>query len=128
MAWEKGKQRGFKTGGRAKGTQNKITVATKAETKSFFEKILDDEVEAKFWRYFMTGYLVDSVTNACIPYPLNPISFAAFKRAVEYKRGMPMQPTEITGANGDALNVRFETVGSNAEILAAKARTLGLGN
>jgi len=117
---------GKKTGGRTAGTPNKLTVAKREETKSFFEKILDDEVEAKFWRYFMTGYVIDPETKACVPLPLDPICFAAFKRAVEYKRGMPMQPTEIGGRGGEAISITFEAIGAKTEDFAAQARALGL--
>jgi len=40
---------------------------------------------------------------------------------------LPVQQAEITGADGSAVTIRFDTVGVNAEVLAAKARTLGLG-
>lgn len=84
-----------KTGGRQKGTPNKSTPEKKEQVADFFHKILDDEVEAKFWRYFMTGYQVVNLPDSSvqiIPIPLNPVAFSAFKRAVEYKRGMPVQP------------------------------------
>lgn len=116
--------------GRKRGTQNKFTEAVKAKAASYFEKLLDDETEAKFWRYFMTGYVVEILadgTERIIPIPVNPVTWAAFKRAVEYKRGMPVQTIAGTGKDG-SFTVRFETVGANAEILAAQARTLGLGS
>lgn len=115
-----------KTGGRKKGTANRNTLATREQTKSFFERILDEETEAKFWRYFMSGYVIDPATNQIIPIPLNVVSFQAFKRAVEYKRGMPVQPTEHSGADGEAIHIRFEAVGANPEDFAAEARALGL--
>lgn len=114
--------------GRKPGVQNKKTEATKAKAISFFEKLLDDETEAKFWRYFMSGYVVEILENGeqkIVPIPLNPVMFAAFKRAVEYKRGMPVQTVQGTGKSGEIV---FRTVGANAEILAAQARTLGLGS
>lgn len=116
--------------GRPAGTQNKTAEAVKAKAVSYFAKLLDDETEAKFWRYFMSGYVVDveaDGTQRIIPIPINPVSWAAFKRAVEYKRGMPVQTVVGGGENGQFV-VRFETVGANAEVLAAKARTLGLGS
>ena len=83
-----------KTGGRKKGTQNKST-PQKERGVSFFQLLIDDETEAEFWRYFMSGYVVDiqeDGSEKIIPIPINPISWASFKRAVEYKRGMPIQP------------------------------------
>ena len=120
-----------KYGGRSKGTPNKFSIILREETKSFFDKILDDETEARFWRYFMTGYVIDATPDGktqILPIPLNPISWTAFKRAVEYKRGMPVQQAEISDPSGAGVTIRFDTVGINAEVLAAKARTLGLGS
>lgn len=89
------KGRGWGSGaGRQKGTPNKKTVEAKEQTKEFFARIVDDEIEAKFWRYFMTGYETHELPDGrmqIIPIPLDPIAFAAFKRAVEYKRGLPVQ-------------------------------------
>src|SRR5882724_3418298 len=107
-----GAKPGERRGGRAKGTPNRFGLALREETKSFFEKILDDETEARFWRYFMTGYVIDETPEGkmqIIPIPLNAISWTAFKRAVEYKRGMPVQQAEITGADGSAVTIRFDT-------------------
>lgn len=116
--------------GRKPGTQNKTAEAVKAKAVSYFERLLDDETEAKFWRYFMTGYVVEvqeDGSERIIPIPINPVTWAAFKRAVEYKRGMPVQTVHGSGKDGEFV-VRFQTVGTNAEVLAAKARTLGLGS
>ena len=99
-----------KTGGRQKGTQNKNTPEKKEQVASFFHALIDDETEAKFWRYFMTGYVVDvqeDGTQRIIPIPVNPVTWASFKRAVEYKRGMPVQP--ISGPNGGPIPVQIIT-------------------
>ena len=97
-----------KTGGRQKGTPNKSTPGKKEQTVSFFQKILDDEIEAKFWRYFMTGYetvMSPSGEMQIIPIPLDQVAWQAFRRAVEYKRGMPVQ--SIVGADGGPIQVVF---------------------
>jgi len=81
--------------GRTKGTPNKKTTEEREQTQDFFRRIVDDEIEAKFWRYFITGYEMINLPNGSVqivPIPLNPVSFSAFKRAVEYKRGLPVQP------------------------------------
>ena len=70
---------GFKSGGREKGTPNKNCAAKRESTQEFFRRILDEEAEQKLWQAFFDG------VNQ------NPIAFQAFKRAVEYKRGMPVQ-------------------------------------
>lgn len=102
--------------GRPKGSPNKRTARQRLETRDFFNGILDDETEAKFWRYFTTGYEQLETSDGrvqIIPLPLNPVAFAAFKRAVEYKRGMPVQITEITGKNGDGIQVNVTYIGRN---------------
>jgi hypothetical protein len=80
-------------GGRAKGTPNKDTLVKRAATLSFFSKIMDDKKEAKLWNEFLTD-----------PEP-NIVNWQAFKRAVEYKRGMPIQ--SHTGEDGGPIQVQF---------------------
>ena len=41
---------------------------------------------------YITEYGWDGNPVKIIPIPLDPIMWQAFKRAVEYKRGMPIQP------------------------------------
>jgi len=86
--------------GRKPGTSNRVNQEMRELAKGFFERLLDDETEAKFWRYFMTGWTVDGKTGSCIPIPINQVCFNAFKRAVEYKRGMPVQPVASESASG----------------------------
>jgi hypothetical protein len=98
-----------KTGGRQKGTPNKSTPEKKEQTRAFFRRILDDEIEAKFWRYFMTGYEVVTLPEGgqqIIPIPLDPVAWSCFRRAVEYKRGMPVQL--IQHENSDELPFKIE--------------------
>jgi hypothetical protein len=80
--------KGAKTGGRSPGTPNKNAGLKRLKTQEFFEKILDDKKESVHWKKFMTGKAPDMV------------SWQAFKRAVEYKRGMPIQPNEHSGVGG----------------------------
>lgn len=102
--------------GRPKGVQNHIVEAVKRKSISFFERILDDDTEAKFWRYFMTGYIEDRILDdsgntinyQLIKLPLEPVAWNAFKRAVEYKRGMPVQAIIAAGE----FKVQVEHIGS----------------
>lgn len=96
-----------KTGGRKKGTPNKKTSAAREATTDFFARIIDDEVEAGFWRWFISGFQM--LDGQVIPIPPTPVAFQAFKRAVEYKRGMPKEVVEHTGANGGGIEhvIRF---------------------
>jgi hypothetical protein len=87
-------------GGRPVGSQNKIVAYVKGKSVGFFQRLLSDENEEKFWWYFMTGYVVDVLpdgTKNIIKIPIEATSWNAFKRAVEYKRGMPIQPVEHSG-------------------------------
>ena len=99
--------------------------AVKAKAISYFEALLDDETEGKFWRYFMSGYVVDPETKCVIPLPLNMVCWQAFKRAVEYKRGCPVLTVQ-GNKDGDAIRIKFEAVGARPEDFAAQARALGL--
>lgn len=86
--------------GRKAGTPNKKTSEIKEATRDFFQRILDDEIEAKFWRYFMTGFETIPLADGrmeIVPVPVDAVSFQAFKRAVEYKRGLPVQPVDLIG-------------------------------
>jgi len=72
-----------KSGGRQKGTPNHATVATRKKSKEYFERILDDKRETLLWNRFIDLASQDS------------INFQAFRLAVQYKRGMPVQPQEL---------------------------------
>ncbi len=103
-----GRPRGIiKTGGRKKGTPNKKTAMEREATAEFFARIIDDEAEAGFWRWFVSGFQI--VYGKVVPIPPNPVSFQAFKRAVEYKRGMPKEVIEHTGSGGGPVmhTIRF---------------------
>jgi hypothetical protein len=65
---------GQKFGGRQKGTPNKSRTAT----SEFFQRILTDTNEEKLWTYFMGHEDAE-------------IRFKAFRLAIEYKRGKPLQ-------------------------------------
>lgn len=99
-----------KTGGRQKGTPNKKTIAEREATQDFFARIIDDETEANFWRWFTTGFQI--VDGKVIPIPPNPVAYQAFKRAVEYKRGMPIQPISGAGEGSSPLRVIIERIGA----------------
>ena len=107
-----------KTGGRQKGTQNRNTPEKKEQVASFFHALIDDETEAKFWRYFMTGYVVETLEDGSqkiIPIPLDSTKWASFKRAVEYKRGMPVQPIAARIDGGEAFRIVVEHIGPRTE-------------
>lgn len=84
-----------KTGGRKPGTLNQNTLEKRTATQVFFTRILSDKEEEKLWDDFLTG-----------PDP-NVVNWQAFKRAVEYKRGMPLQ--QVSGPEGGPIPVQFFT-------------------
>lgn len=108
--------RGWGTGGgRQKGTPNKKTAALKEATKDFFRRIVDDDVEAKFWRHFITGFELvpqNDGTMQLVPIPLDPVAWQAFKRAVEYKRGMPVQLVEHVNADESPFRIEISFRGA----------------
>ena len=91
--------KGFKTGGRRPGSKNKNTglkAKKRAEdTKAFFARILPDERENKLWKKFTTE------SN------INIVNFQAFKLAVAYKRGQPIQPH--TGEDGGPIEFVYRS-------------------
>ena len=91
----------------------------KLATGAWFAKLIPNELEARYWLYFMSGYITEDLWDGrkqIIRIPLDPIMWAAFKRAVEYKRGMPIQPV---AAKVEA-TVGF-TIVNNVKRPAAKA-------
>ena len=89
---------GIRLGGRKKGVPNKSTALKVELRKDYFERIMDDKRETAMWNRFLETPNQD------------PINWQAFKLAVQYKRGMPIQP--VSGEGGGA--IKFEFV-SNVE-------------
>lgn len=82
-------------GGRQKGTPNKITAIKRTHIQEYFQQIVSDKQESKLWDHFMNS-----------PDP-NIVNWQAFKRAVEYKRGMPVQ--QHAGPDGGPIPVQLIT-------------------
>lgn len=61
------------------GVPNKKTQAAKENTKAFFARMLNDAAEQQTWDRFLASESEE-------------IALKAFLRAVEYKRGKPIQP------------------------------------
>lgn len=81
--------------GRPKGVPNKHTLVKRQQTVDFFRKIMSDKKEETLWEKFLTG--ADP----------NIVNWQAFKRAVEYKRGMPVQTH--TGEDGAPIAIQVVT-------------------
>lgn len=133
--------RNGRLGGRPPGQkhkQNKITQAMKQSSVYFFSKLIDDETEGRLWMAFITGqtpvldrygkqqYAEDGTPLMIKVENLNPISLRAFMRAVEYKRGMPIQLVHNSGENADSNKVVYEFIGATPEFFENQAKILNL--
>jgi len=77
---------------REAGHRNVKTKFAKDATKDYFVRMLTDAAESETWARF----LASEDEN---------VALKAFLRAVEYKRGKPIQPTEVSGINGEPIQV-----------------------
>jgi hypothetical protein len=109
---------------------------SKLNTQEFFAKLLGGGIEEAMWMAFMTGQrprideqgtLVRDSEGRVImeDIELNPISWNAFKRAVEYKRGMPLGTIEDDTKKG-AKMVQIITIGANPQLFRSQAEAQGL--
>lgn len=78
------------------GTKHRVSKASKICTKDYFKRVIDDNEEGRLWKHFLAGN------------EENVIAWNAFKRAVEYKRGMPIQPKELSGDDGGPIAVTVD--------------------
>jgi hypothetical protein len=76
-----------KRGGRKPGQKNRKTLVSKQLTQEFFDRVVPDKWEARQWKRFLKS-------------KDEKIRWEAFKRAVEYKRGKPIERSETSGAGG----------------------------
>lgn len=137
-----------KTGGRPAGSKNKkitlrmqraIEMVSRGGTVEFFRSILDDKTEAELWMMFWHGKALRPVLDAnkqpvlnpdgsplmaMQEVELNPTSLKAFLRAVEYKRGQPVQPIEAKGREIDVVEVI--TLGAGEDYFREQAKLAGL--
>jgi len=104
-------------------TQRALEAVSKMNTVEFFEYLMDEATEKKLWMIFITGQAprlgpdgVQIVENGVPQFDkveLNPVSWAAFKRAVEYKRGMPL--VTVNSKGGALKTVEVITIGGFKE-------------
>jgi len=108
---------------------------TKLGTVEFFKSILCDEVEKQLWMAFITGMapkmegskIVKDANGDVVMenIELDPISWNAFRRAVEYKRGMPLVTVE-DNTKGESRTVEIITIGANPKLFQQQAEAQGL--
>ena len=93
-------------------------------------------VEKHLWMAFITGkvpkldpwgknILDENGQPVMVDIELNPISWNAFKRAVEYKRGMPLVTVEDNTDKGSKV-VEIITIGANPQLFQSQAEAQGL--
>jgi hypothetical protein len=107
---------------------------TRATTTEYFDRMLTDEMETHLWRVFLTGKApVEEEVNGekvvvIKDVELNPISWAAFKQAVAYKRGQPAVTLKSEDDKGKTKSVEITIIGATPEYFekAAKARGLAI--
>jgi hypothetical protein len=129
--------------GRPKGSKSKtglvyhrmqkaIEMISHGGNVEFFRSILDDETEKKLWLMFFTGKVIEVTKNPISgeddivikEIELNPISAKMFLRAVEYKRGQPIQPVDTKGREIDIVEV--VTIGAGDDYFREQAKLAGL--
>jgi hypothetical protein len=109
---------------------------SKLNTQEFFTNLLGGGVEEAMWLGFMTGrtpkmdeygILVRDEKGIVImeEVELNPVSWSAFKRAVEYKRGMPLVTVE-DNTTKESKTVEIIMIGSNPKLFQEQAEAQGL--
>ncbi len=109
---------------------------SKLNTQEFFASLLGGGVEEAMWMAFMTGrmpkideqgILVRDEKGIVImeEVELNPISWQAFKRAVEYKRGMPLVTVEDNTEKNNKM-VEIITIGVSPDVFKKQAEAHGL--
>jgi len=81
-----------------KGIANVKTASAKKNTQELFAEMLTNAAEDELWKRFMASEDED-------------LAFRAFIKAVEYKRGKPIQP--VSGPSGGAIPI---TVVTNAAL------------
>lgn len=113
-----------------------VKLAMLQTNAEFFNCILDNETERELWLIFMTGKMVkkDAYGKPVLDeqgqpimedVELNPISYKAFQRAVEYKRGMPAVTVETKKADSQKV-IEIVTIGATPEFFEDQARSIGL--
>lgn len=111
--------------GRQKGALGKLQTALKRDSVQFFsERVMDNDTELKLWRFFMTGNeegLLGDIEGVKL---INPICWQAFKRAVEYKRGLPT--AIVNDGTGEPVNVIVHNEGASDEFFESQCTILNL--
>jgi hypothetical protein len=116
-------------------TARAIAMVSAMSTVEYFKEILSDKQEAQLWRMFITG-LAPRIGEDGIPVfvdgklqydpiELNAISWAAFKRAVEYKRGQPVVKVEEPKGKDNLKVVKIITIGIPPKI-EEKSKVAGM--
>jgi hypothetical protein len=115
---EGNRQLGPNRGGRKKGVPNKITGEKIKAQQEYFNNLVDDDYETKLWHEFLNGPDLPPIAQRDPDFSaIFRVRFSAFKLAVEYKRGMPVQP--YSGEGGGPIKMVWDIpVGTRADAIA----------
>ncbi|MBU6231663.1 hypothetical protein KGP36_03260 [Patescibacteria group bacterium] len=115
----------------------KVKRALRQSTVEYFREILDDATETRLWMVFMTGKIpregpdgkvvLDDFGNPVLDdVELNPISWKAFEKAVEYKRGRPIVTLRSEDDQGtDSKAIEINIIGATPEFFEEQAKARG---
>lgn len=113
-------------------------ITTKSTVEFFRSMVISDADEAELWRMFITGKalqlddhgraVINPATNT--PYLVdvepNPVSLAAFKQAVAYKRGQPQVTVKAEGEDGQVRAIEINIIGATPQYFEKAAKERGL--
>ena len=99
----------------------------------FFNRILDDDTEHRLWLKFLEGRVMmrddkgEPIRDRNgIPqfHEITGVSWNAFRRMVEYKRGMPV--IKVNDDQGKPITVNFNIMGASTKQMEERAKDMGL--
>lgn len=118
-------------------TADAVEAVSKLHTVDYFKGLINDQTEGTLWMMFITGKAPQTTEDGKIvmspegrpvmqEVELNPISWAAFKRAVEYKRGQPVNIKVDGEGDGKPQPIEINIIGATPEFFEKQAQARGL--
>lgn len=116
-------------------TSRAIEAVTKMNTVEFFSRMMDDNLEKQLWIMFMTGMapkldergypIMEEGKPIMVPIEVNPTSYRAFQRCVEYKRGTPIVTVKQEDPNKRENVIEISIIGATPEYFEKAAKERG---
>lgn len=117
-------------------TERELVKALRMNNVDYFRAILSDQAEMDLWMRFMHGkqpmrdaegkLLLDEQHRVIMEdVETNPIQLKAFLRAVEYKRGAPVN-IDPAAQGQNTMKVTFELTGASPEFFMDTGKSSGL--